>query len=221
MNSVKVSMDIEGLKIKRKTKRMYGFLKRYFDVIASIITVIVILPLYLVIAVLVKLDSKGTIFFKHERLGRDGKIIKIYKFRTMVVNAQQILNNMPEEKKMEFEENFKFEDDPRITKVGKFLRQSSLDELPQLINIIKGEMSVVGPRPIVIKELEKYGMHGDKLLTIRPGLTGNWQVNGRSNTSYEHRVKLDMDYIDTRNFLRDMVIIAKTVGVVYKKVGAK
>ncbi|WP_367114783.1 sugar transferase [Clostridium sp.] len=214
-------MDIEGLEIKKQTKRMYGILKRCFDVIASIIAVIVISPLYLVIAVLVKLDSPGSIFFKHERLGRDGKIIKVYKFRTMVVNAQQILNNMPEEKKMEFEENFKFEDDPRITKVGKFLRQSSLDELPQLINIIKGEMSVVGPRPIVVKELEKYGVYGDKLLTIKPGLTGNWQVNGRSNTTYEERVKFDMDYIDTRNFLGDMVIIAKTVWVVYKKVGAK
>ncbi|MBK5240628.1 MAG: sugar transferase [Clostridium sp.] len=221
MNSVKNSMDIEGLEIKKQTKRMYGILKRCFDVIASIIAVIVISPLYLVIAVLVKLDSPGSIFFKHERLGRDGKIIKVYKFRTMVVNAQQILNNMPEEKKMEFEENFKFEDDPRITKVGKFLRQSSLDELPQLINIIKGEMSVVGPRPIVVKELEKYGVYGDKLLTIKPGLTGNWQVNGRSNTTYEERVKFDMDYIDTRNFLGDMVIIAKTVWVVYKKVGAK
>lgn len=221
MSCVKISMDIDGLKIAKQTKCIYGFLKRSFDVVSSIIAIIAMLPIYLIIAIVVKLDSRGSIFFKHERLGLDGKIIKVYKFRTMVVNAQQILKNMPEEKKMEFEKNFKFEDDPRITKVGKFLRQSSLDELPQLINIIKGEMSVVGPRPIVMKELEKYGMNGDKLLTIKPGLTGNWQVNGRSNTSYEHRVKLDMDYIDTRNFSRDMVIIAKTVGVVYKKVGAK
>jgi lipopolysaccharide/colanic/teichoic acid biosynthesis glycosyltransferase len=221
MNNEEVSMDIEGLEIKKQTKWVYGILKRCFDVISSIIAIIAMLPIYLIIAIVVKLDSRGSIFFKHERLGIDGKIIKVYKFRTMVVNAQQILKNMPEEKKMEFEENFKFEDDPRITKVGEFLRQSSLDELPQLINIIKGEMSVVGPRPIVVKELEKYGVYGDKLLTIKPGLTGNWQVNGRSNTTYEERVKFDMDYIDTRNFLGDMVIIAKTVWVVYKKVGAK
>jgi lipopolysaccharide/colanic/teichoic acid biosynthesis glycosyltransferase len=202
-------------------KFIYGFIKRCFDVISSIIAILVISPLYLIIAIIVKLSSQGTVFFKHERLGRYGKIMKIYKFRTMVIDAQEILSNMPEEKKREFEECFKFEDDPRITKVGKFLRQSSLDELPQLINIIKGEMSVVGPRPIVVKELEKYGKYGEKLLSVKPGLTGNWQANGRSNTTYEERVNLDMDYIDTRSFWRDIVIILKTVTVVYKKIGAK
>jgi lipopolysaccharide/colanic/teichoic acid biosynthesis glycosyltransferase len=214
-------MKLEALRNKRQSKFLYAFLKRCFDVLSSIIAIIIISPLYLLIAIIVKLESKGNIFFKHERLGKDGKTIKVYKFRTMVINAEQILKNMPDEKKREFEKSFKFENDPRITKVGRFLRQSSLDELPQLINIIKGEMSVVGPRPIVIKELEKYGGQGDKLLTIRPGLTGNWQVNGRSNTSYEQRVKFDMDYIDTQSFSRDMMIIAKTVGVVYKKIGAK
>jgi len=139
----------------------------------------------------------------------------------MLTNAQQILNDMPDDMKREFEENFKFENDPRITKLGKFLRESSLDELPQLVNIIKGNMSIVGPRPIVAREIEKYGEYGDKLLTIKPGLTGNWQVSGRSDTSYEERIKFDMDYIDTRSFWRDIVIILKTVGVVFKRVGAK
>lgn len=221
MKNLKTLVNVEVLKPKKQSKFLYGFIKRCFDVISSIIAIIIISPLYLLIAIIVKLESQGTIFFKHERLGKDGKKIKVYKFRTMVINAQQILNNMPDEMKREFEKSFKLEDDPRITKVGKFLRQSSLDELPQLVNIIKGEMSVVGPRPIVVKELEKYGECGDKLLTIKPGLTGNWQVNGRSNTSYKQRVQLDMDYIDTRSFSRDMVIIAKTMGVVYKKIGAK
>jgi len=182
---------------------------------------VILSPLFLIIAIIVKLDSKGSVFFVHERLGKDGKKIKVYKFRTMVTNAQQILTDMSDVMKSEFEENFKFENDSRITKLGKFLRESSLDELPQLINIIKGDMSVVGPRPIVVKEIKKYGKCWDKLLTIKPGLTGNWQVSGRNNTTYEERVKLDMDYIDTRSFWRDIVIILKTVGVVIKKVGAK
>ena len=185
------------------------------------IAFVVFSPIYLLIAIIVKLDSPGNILFAHERLGKTGKKIKVYKFRTMVINAEQILKNMPDEKIKQFEENFKFENDPRITKVGKFLRESSLDELPQLINIFKGDMSIVGPRPIVENEIKKYGKHGSKLLTVKPGLTGNWQVNGRSNTSYGERVRFDMDYIDTRSFPLDIVIILKTVSVMYKKVGAK
>lgn len=180
-----------------------------------------LLPVYLIIAIIVKFDSKGNVFFVHERLGKNGKIIKIYKFRTMVNNAEQIFKNLPDEMKMEFEEKFKLRNDPRITRFGKFLRESSLDELPQLINIIKGNMSVVGPRPIVEREIEKYGIYSDKLLSVKPGLTGNWQVNGRSNSTYEERIKLDMDYIDKRNFWMDTVIILKTVGVVYRRIGAK
>jgi lipopolysaccharide/colanic/teichoic acid biosynthesis glycosyltransferase len=214
-------MDLEEARKNKEKNGLYEFMKRCFDVISSTVAIILISPLCLVIAILIRIESRGSILFKHDRLGRDGKIIKVYKFRTMVINAEDLLNNMPDEIKKKFEVNFKFENDPRITKIGRFLRQSSLDELPQLINIIKGEMSVVGPRPIVQKELKMYGKFGDKLLTIKPGLTGNWQVNGRSNTTYEERVKFDMDYIDTRSFPRDMVIILKTVGVVYKKVGAK
>ena len=221
MRNLKTLMNLECLRNSKQSKFIYGFIKRWFDVISSIIAIILLSPLYLVIAIIVKLDSHGTIIFAHERLGKYGKKIKVYKFRTMVTNAQQILKDMPDELKREFEESFKFENDPRITKVGKFLRESSLDELPQLINIIKGNMSIVGPRPIVAKEIEKYGKYGDKLLAIKPGLTGNWQVSGRSNTTYEQRVELDMDYIDTRSFWRDMVIILKTVGVVLRKVGAR
>jgi lipopolysaccharide/colanic/teichoic acid biosynthesis glycosyltransferase len=209
------------MKNMKESKCIYRFIKRCFDVINSIIAIVVLLPLYLVIAIVVKLDSKGPIFFVQERLGKAGKKIKIYKFRTMATNAEQILKNMSDEMKREFEENFKFKNDSRITKVGKFLRESSLDELPQLINIFKGNMSIVGPRPIVEKEIEKYGKYGYKLLSIKPGLTGNWQVSGRSDTTYEERVKFDMDYIDSRSFWRDIVIILKTVGVVFKRIGAK
>ena len=221
MDNLKTSVNLEFLKKKKQSKFIYEFIKRCFDVISSIIAIVFFLPLYIAISILIKLDSEGSIFFVHERLGINGKRIKVYKFRTMLSNAQKILNDMPDEMKMEFEENFKFENDPRITKVGKFLRESSLDELPQLINIIKGDMSIVGPRPIVVREIKKYGEYGNKLLTIKPGLTGNWQVNGRSDTTYKERIKFDMDYIDIRSFWRDIVIILKTVGVVIKKVGAK
>ncbi len=221
MRDLKTLTNLESLRKNEQSKFIYRFIKRCFDVISSLSAIIVLSPLYLVIGIFVKLDSKGNIFFAHERLGKDGKLIKVYKFRTMLTNAQQILNDMPDDMKREFEENFKFENDPRITKLGKFLRESSLDELPQLVNIIKGNMSIVGPRPIVAREIEKYGEYGDKLLTIKPGLTGNWQVSGRSDTSYEERIKFDMDYIDTRSFWRDIVIILKTVGVVFKRVGAK
>jgi lipopolysaccharide/colanic/teichoic acid biosynthesis glycosyltransferase len=221
MEKLQTQANVEVSTYKEESKLVYGFLKRCFDVVSSIFALILFSPLYLVFAVIVKVDSKGPVFFGHNRLGKDGKIIKVYKYRTMAIDAEEILKNMPEEMKKEFEKNFKFENDPRITKVGKLLRESSLDELPQLFNIIKGNMSVVGPRPIVEKEIEKYGEYGDKLLTIKPGLTGNWQANGRSDTTYEERVKLDIDYIDNRNLWYDMVIIIKTIGVVFKRVGAR
>jgi len=199
----------------------YEILKRCFDLICSVIAVICLIPLYLIIAIIVKADSDGSVIFAHQRLGKYGKKIKVYKYRTMVPDAEHILINMPQETKIKFEKKFKIENDPRITRLGRFLRETSLDELPQLINIIKGEMSIVGPRPIIEKELEKYGKSGEKLLSVKPGLTGYWQVNGRSDISYEERVKLDMYYIDKRNLYMDILIILKTIKVVCRKVGAK
>ena len=217
-------LNIENIEIVSNdmiTERpIYEALKRCFDISSSLIAVIVFSPLFLVLGIVVKLDSPGPVFFGHTRLGQNGKKIKVYKFRTMVINAEEILKNMTADMKREFEENFKFENDTRITKLGSFLRKSSLDELPQLLNILIGNMSVVGPRPIVEKEIEKYGIYGNKLLTIKPGLTGNWQAGGRSDTTYDERVQLDMEYIDKRSFLMDIKIILKTVLVVFKKEGA-
>lgn len=207
--------------MEQKSKIIYEFIKRCFDLISALIAAIVLLPVYLIIAIIVKLDSEGKVFFIHERLGKDGKIIKVYKFRTMVNNAEQVFKNLPVEMKTEFGEKFKLKNDPRVTKAGRFLRKSSLDELPQLINIIKADMSVVGPRPIVKKEIQKYGIYAEKLLSVKPGLTGMWQVSGRTNCTYQERIKLDMDYIDKRSFWIDIVIILKTVGAVYKKIGAE
>lgn len=217
-------LNIENIEIVSNDilteKSTYKVRKRCFDFISSLIAIVIFSPLFLILGIMVKLDSPGPVFFGHTRLGKRGKKIKVYKFRTMVTNAEEILKNMTEDMKREFEENFKFENDARITKLGKFLRKSSLDELPQLLNILIGNMSVVGPRPIVEKEIEKYGIYGDKLLTIKPGLTGNWQAGGRSDTTYDERVQLDMQYIDKRNFWMDIKIIFKTVFVVFKKEGA-
>ncbi|MDF2882789.1 MAG: rfbP [Clostridiaceae bacterium] len=210
-------VDINNLKSKR---HFYNFIKRLFDFISSLVAIIILSPLFLVIGIVIKFDSRGTIFFSHKRFGKGGSVMKIYKFRTMVSNAEELLKNLTPEQKEEFEKNFKLEDDFRITKIGKFLRKSSLDELPQLFNILIGNMSVVGPRPIVEKEIIKYGDCADKLLSVKPGLTGNWQANGRSSTTYEERVKLDMDYIDNRTIWLDLKIIFKTVVVVIKKQGA-
>ena len=207
-------------KISNKSFLVYNFFKRSFDIISASIGILFLLPLFIVLAILVKLDSNGPIFFSHKRIGKNGKIIGIYKFRSMVSNSEEIFKNFTEEQKKEFEKNFKLDDDPRITKIGGFLRKTSLDELPQLLNIIKGDMSVVGPRPIVRAEVEKYGVCADKLFSVKPGLTGFWQANGRSDTTYEERVQMDMYYIDNRSFLLDIRIILKTVISVIRKEGA-
>ncbi|QLY79143.1 sugar transferase [Clostridium intestinale] len=200
--------------------KIYAILKRIFDVVSSTLLLIILSPLFLILIVLVKLDSKGPVFFGHKRIGYKGETISVYKFRSMVQNAEEVLRNFTPEQKAEFEKNFKLDDDPRVTKMGAFLRKTSLDELPQLINIIKGDMSVVGPRPIVQKEVVKYGKYADKLFSVKPGLTGFWQANGRSDTTYDERVQMDMYYIDNRSTLLDIKILFKTVIAVIRKEGA-
>lgn len=214
------SHELETQRIERDNYVLYNVTKRLFDIISSGVAIILLSPIFLIIALLIKVDSRGVAFFGHNRLGKDGEIIKVYKFRTVVPNAEDLLKKLTPEQKKEFQENFKLENDPRITKIGNFLRRTSLDELPQLFNILLGNMSVVGPRPIVQKELDKYGSCGEKLLSVKPGLTGMWQANGRSNTSYEARVEMDMDYIDNRSFWVDIKIIFKTVLSVLKREGA-
>ncbi|MFX0548404.1 sugar transferase [Hathewaya histolytica] len=200
---------------------IYNFIKRTIDILGSLIGLIILSPIFVIMCTFIRIDSHGPIFFSHKRIGKGGKIINVYKFRTMVPNAEDLIEKLPEKQKKEFLENFKLEDDPRITSIGKFLRKSSLDELPQLFNILIGNMSIVGPRPIVEKELVKYGENAIKLLSVKPGLTGMWQANGRSDTTYEERVKLDMTYIDRRNTYLDIKLIFKTISVVIHRRGAK
>ena len=198
----------------------YLIVKRTIDILGALIGLVLLSPIFLIVAIAIKLDSKGPIIFGHNRKGLHGKDIKVYKFRTMYENSQEIFNNFTKEQKEEFYKNFKLENDPRVTKIGDFLRRTSIDELPQLINILNGSMSIVGPRPIVQKEIDLYGDYANKLFSVVPGLTGYWQANGRSDTTYEERIKMDMYYIDNRGFWLDFKIIIKTFGSVLKGEGA-
>ena len=201
-------------------KKIYIKIKRVFDIILSIIALVLLSPVFLIISIAIKLDSKGKVIFKHKRIGKNGKEIYIYKFRTMVENAEEVMKTFTPEQMKEFKENYKLENDPRITKVGNFLRKSSLDELPQLLNILKGDLSIIGPRPIVEEELERYGEKKSTFLSVTPGLTGYWAANGRSCTSYEDRMKMELYYVENISFKLDMKVFFKTVISVIKRQGA-
>ena len=190
------------------------------DVILASVALILLSPLFAIIAIAIKIDSKGPVFFAHKRIGKNGKIIKLYKFRSMVINAEELIKSFTPEQMREYKENYKLTNDPRITKVGKFLRKTSLDELPQLINIINGDLSIIGPRPVVADELEKYGVNKDKFLSVTPGLTGYWAANGRSNTTYEQRMEMELYYIDNLSLKMDIKVFFKTILSVVKKEGA-
>ena len=199
----------------------YKYVKRTLDVIIASLSLVILSPLFLIIAFLIKIESKGPVFFAHKRVGKDGKEIKILKFRTMVDNAEDLIKKFTPEQMEEFKKNFKLENDPRITKIGKILRKTSLDELPQLINILKGELSLIGPRPVIGVELEKYENNKRKFLSITPGLTGYWAANGRSNTTYEQRMIMELYYIDNISLELDLKIFFKTILSVLQKEGAR
>ena len=202
------------------SKKVYIKIKRMIDVILASIALILLSPLFAIIAIAIKIDSKGPVFFAHKRIGKNEKIIKLYKFRSMVINAEELIKSFTPDQMKEYKENYKLTNDPRITKVGKFLRKTSLDELPQLINIINGDLSIIGPRPVVADELEKYGTNKDKFLSVTPGLTGYWAANGRSNTTYEQRMQMELYYIDNLSLKMDIKVFFKTILSVLKKEGA-
>lgn len=201
---------------------LYDVSKRLFDVLASLILIIALSPLLILIAGIIKLDG-GHIFFTQERLGLAGRHFKMWKFRSMIANADAHLLQMLEqdEAKREYWEIWrKLPDDPRTTRVGAWLRRLSLDELPQLWNVLKGEMSLVGPRPILPNEQELWGQRLMVYQEVRPGITGLWQVSGRSQLSYEERIVLDLQYIANRSAFLDTHILIRTVGVVFASRGA-
>ena len=201
---------------------MYLYIKRFLDIILSLVGVVFVLP----IAILVKISflvmgDTDSIFFRHERIGKDGKPFMMYKFRSMIHNAEEKLEELLKEEryKKEWEESQKLENDPRITRVGRFLRKTSLDEIPQLLNVLKGDMSIVGPRPLVDGELEEHG--GDKLYwKVKPGITGWWGSHGRSDVDYEQRLEMEYYYIKNISFKIDMICIYRTVIAVVSREGA-
>ena len=201
----------------------YRFIKRIFDILLIVGSCWFSVPIMIIIGLVVYISDPGPIFFPHVRIGQNRKLFKCYKFRTMVVGAntklREYLAANPEAKK-EWEESYKLKNDPRITKIGHFLRKSSLDELPQLFNVLKGEMSLVGPRPIVRTEIRKYGEYIHDFYLVRPGITGVWQVSGRSDTTYDERVRMDSWYVHNWSIWIDIVYLAKTVMVVLKRKGA-
>jgi len=191
-------------------------IKRGGDILFSLTVLSLGAPILLTLALLVKVTSRGPVFYVQKRVGRDYRSFGCIKFRTMRRDADRLLSKLLAESPdldEEFRNDFKLKNDPRITRLGKFLRRSSLDELPQFLNVLRGEMSVVGPRPIVRSELVRYGDRMDEVLAVRPGLTGLWQVSGRNNLSYPERVRLDVRYARRRNLLMDLRIIVRTISV--------
>ena len=203
---------------------MGNVVKTAFDYILTLVGAVFISPLLVYIAYRIKKEDPGPVFFAHTRIGKDGKPFPCFKFRSMVVNSQEMLQKYLVKNpaaREEWERDFKLKDDPRVTPIGKFLRSTSLDELPQIFNVLRGEMSLVGPRPVIQEELDKYYGETAKLYcTVKPGITGLWQVSGRSDIGYDERVALDATYIKYRSMWGDIVILWKTIGVVLMKKGA-
>lgn len=193
--------------------------KRLIDIVVSLIAILVLIPLSLVVAVAIKLDSKGPVLFKQARVGRNGGLFTLYKFRSMHENADQIKQSLGDMNEAQGPV-FKIKHDPRITKVGAFIRKTSLDELPQFINVLRGEMSLVGPRPPLPQEVEKYTDYQRGRLAVKPGLTCLWQVQGRSSVSFDRWVELDLEYIRRQSILLDLSIMVKTIPAVLKGTGA-
>ena len=208
--------SLPAVEIIRNQSRSGRTLKRIGDIVFSLIVLTLGSPIFILIGILVKLSSPGSVFYIQKRVGRNYREFGCIKFRTMYKDADDLLPNLLEKyplMRKEFEKDFKLRQDPRITKLGRFLRRSSLDELPQFFNVLKGEMSVVGPRPIVSNEIIKYSLFMEEVISVRPGLTGLWQVSGRNNLSYKKWVELDLFYARNRNFLLDLEIIILTLGV--------
>lgn len=210
-------MEEKQLEIESKSSMefsLYEVIKRLIDVVCSFMGVIVLSPLFIIIAIIIKTTSKGPVFFSQKRVGKNGKEFDMYKFRSMVVNAEELKEKLAAQNEMSGP-MFKMKDDPRVTRVGKFIRKTSIDELPQLWNVLKGDMSLVGPRPSLPKEVAQFEDWMHRRLEVKPGLTCYWQVSGRNNIDFEDWMKLDCRYVDERNLWIDIKLIFKTVGVLF------
>ncbi|MEH6888040.1 sugar transferase [Priestia megaterium] len=202
-------------KVNPNNKRGYLFTKRCIDIVGSVAGLVILLVVFLIIGLLIKMeDPKGSIFFSQKRVGKNGKEFSMYKFRSMVSDAEARLDQLLQ-KNETTGAMFKMRDDPRVTKIGKFIRKTSIDELPQLINVLKGDMSLVGPRPPLPREVKEYTNYQMQRLLVTPGCTGLWQVSGRSEIGFEEMVELDILYIKTRNCKMDIKIMLKTIKIIF------
>lgn len=210
-----VAIAIDYSDVLGKESILYSVTKRLIDIVGSLCGIILLSPLFLIVAILIKLeDPKGKVFFAQERNGKYPKTFKMYKFRSMVHNAEELLKDLMDRNE-QTGPVFKINDDPRITKVGKFIRKTSIDELPQLFNVLKGDMSLVGPRPPIPHEVDQYNSYQMQRLAVKPGLTCIWQVSGRNNIGFDEWIEMDIEYIKTRNLWLDIKLIFKTVGVLF------
>lgn len=209
---------------KRLKTKSYLFIKRLFDFLASLAALILLSPLMLILAILVYLDDPGKVFYGHLRIGKNGKPFKVWKFRSMYMNADKMIDLLTPEQAKQYYTEFKIDNDSRITKIGNFLRKTSLDELPQLFNVLCNDMSLVGPRPLIESEIQTYyaDMY-DTLLAVKPGVTGYWQAYARNNATYQsgERQKMEMYYVHNASLWLDIKILFKTIGSVLKKQGAQ
>lgn len=209
---------------KRLKTKSYLFIKRLFDFLASLAALILLSPLMLILAILVYLDDPGKVFYGHLRIGKNGKPFKVWEFRSMYMNADKMIDLLTPEQAKQYYTEFKIDNDPRITKIGNFLRKTSLDELPQLFNVLCNDMSLVGPRPLIESEIQTYyaDMY-DTLLAVKPGVTGYWQAYARNNATYQsgERQKMEMYYVHNASLWLDIKILFKTIGSVLKKQGAQ
>ena len=210
MKGIRVEFD----NIDENRKRIYEISKRAIDIIGAGSGLLLLSPVIVIVACAIKFTSKGPIFFSQKRVGKNGELFDMYKFRSMVVNAEELKEKLAHQNEMSGP-MFKMKDDPRVTKVGKFIRKTSLDELPQLCNVLKGDMSLVGPRPSLPKEVAQFEKWMYKRLSVKPGLTCFWQVSGRNNIDFEDWMKLDIKYVDERNIWIDIKLIFKTVLVLF------
>jgi len=201
-------------------KPRYFIIKTIIDIIGALCGIILLSPVMLVVAILIKIDSKGPVFFAQQRVGKDGREFMMYKFRSMCLDAEFFLDKLKDRNEMSGP-MFKIKEDPRVTKVGKFIRKTSIDELPQLFNILKGEMSLVGPRPSLPKEVAGFTPFQKQRLVAKPGLTCYWQIRGRSDVNFEEWMQMDVKYIEERNTWIDLSLIFKTVRVMFGDVGAR
>ncbi|MEB5880300.1 sugar transferase [Enterococcus gallinarum] len=216
----KVNDEINLSKEEINSKYAYFFVKRLIDIFGSFVGLILLSPLFFVVAYKIKKeDPEGPVFFSQDRVGKNGIIFKMYKFRSMCVDAEEKLETLLQHNEVEGA-MFKMKDDPRVTKIGKFIRKTSIDELPQLLNVLKGEMSLVGPRPPLVREVAEYSAYDRQRLLIKPGCTGLWQVSGRNHVGFDEMVRLDLRYISKLSIKNDLKIVMRTIKVVVQPNGA-